>query len=257
MSIKESLHKRILRKLKEAGFRFDTNIGVGGIELDFLVYAPDGRTFAVDLKPWVKFDGFTTRAAKQSAHYRQDIGVDRAFLVMEGLDRSYPSSSVVTPERLIPALKEAMTGKGAQTRKPATGILHRPQKEIFAAMPFDSAYDDVYFVAMADAARQVGAVCRRVDQEEYSGEVVDRIRATIRTSDAVIADLSESKPNVLYEVGYAHALGKPTVHICSTPLDRLPFDVSHWNTIEYQKGQTHRLGSRIARRLQAVLKPAS
>jgi nucleoside 2-deoxyribosyltransferase len=114
----------------------------------------------------------------------------------------------------------------------------------------------VYFVAMADAARQVGAVCRRVDQEQYSGEVVGRIREMIRSSDAIIADLSESKPNVLYEVGFAHALAKPTVHICSTPLDKLPFDVSHWNTIPYQKGQTHSLGARIARRLRGVMKAA-
>ena len=29
---------------------------------------------------------------------------------------------------------------------------------------------------------------------------------------AVIVDLSEAKPNVLYEAGYAHALNKPCIH---------------------------------------------
>jgi nucleoside 2-deoxyribosyltransferase len=75
----------------------------------------------------------------------------------------------------------------------------------------------------------------------------------IKDSIAVIADLSESKPNVMYEVGYAHAMEKPTIHICSTPLKDLPFDVAHWNTIDYQQGQTHKLGRTIAQRLSSIL----
>ena len=80
-------------------------------------------------------------------------------------------------------------------------------------MPFDLQYDDVFFVAMTHAARQVGSVCRRVDQEEFTGNIVAEIKRLIRTSEVVIVDLSEAKPNVLYEAGYTHALDKPVVHI--------------------------------------------
>jgi len=69
----------------------------------------------------------------------------------------------------------------------------------------------------------------------------------------VIVDLSEAKPNVLYEAGYAHALRKPVVHICSTPLSELPFDVRNWNTIAYRRGQTALLREPLARRLKAVM----
>ncbi|MGD0173670.1 MAG: hypothetical protein ABSC61_04430, partial [Anaerolineales bacterium] len=87
----------------------------------------------------------------------------------------------------------------------------------------------------------------------FSGDIVDEIKRLIASSVAVIVDLSEAKPNVLYEAGFAHALKKPTVHISSTPLSDLPFDIRNWNTLLYQRGQTIKLQDPLARRLRAVL----
>ena len=120
-------------------------------------------------------------------------------------------------------------------------------------MPFDPKYDDAYFVAMVPAVKANNAVCKRVDQVEYAVDIVLETEALIRDAAAVIVDLSEAKPNVLYEAGYAHALSKPVVHICSTPMDELPFNVAHWNTIPYRQGQTHRLRSPLTKRLKALL----
>jgi nucleoside 2-deoxyribosyltransferase len=72
-------------------------------------------------------------------------------------------------------------------------------------------------------------------------------------SIAVFVDLSEAKPNVLYETGYAHALKKPCIHICSTSLEKLPFDVFQWKTTKYNPGQIHRLGKELAQRLKEVI----
>jgi nucleoside 2-deoxyribosyltransferase len=106
---------------------------------------------------------------------------------------------------------------------------------------------------MTYASEKVNAACKRVDQEEFSGDIVSEIIRLIKQSDAVIIDLSEGKANVMYEAGYAHALEKPVVHICSTPLDDLPFDVRNWSTIPYAKGQTTKLQDTLAKRLDAVL----
>lgn len=75
----------------------------------------------------------------------------------------------------------------------------------------------------------------------------------IRESDAVIVDPSDSRPNVLYEAGYAEALGKPTVQICSTAVTALPFDVRNRPTIAYKKGQTLRLVRLLVNQLRGVL----
>jgi hypothetical protein len=120
-------------------------------------------------------------------------------------------------------------------------------------MPFAAEYDDVFFVAMVPAAQDLNATCIRVDQEEFVGDIPSRIKKDIKRSSAVIVDLSGAKPNVLYEAGFAHALGKPTVHICSTPVKDLPFDVSHDNTLVYSTGQTYKLKEKLLNRLKAVL----
>jgi nucleoside 2-deoxyribosyltransferase len=121
-------------------------------------------------------------------------------------------------------------------------------------MPLDRGYDDTFFIAMSHASVKVNAACTRVDREEFTGDIVQEIRRLIHTSIAVIVDLSESKPNVLYEAGYAHALGKPSVHICSTPIAELPFDVRNWNTIPYHRGQTAQLRAPLTKRLTAALR---
>jgi hypothetical protein len=141
-----------------------------------------------------------------------------------------------------------------EERMPPKNIILEARKRIFAAMPLAEKYDDVYFVAMRYAADQIGAVCERIDNEEFAGDIIREIKDRIKRSIAVIGDLSESNPNVLYEVGYAQGLNIPTVHICSTPLSELPFDVKPWNTIRYNIGQTHLLKDKLVDRLKAVLK---
>ena len=141
-----------------------------------------------------------------------------------------------------------------EERVPPKVITIEVKKKIFAAMPFLEKYDDVFFVAMRYAADQLGAVCERIDTEEFTGDIIQEIKERIKTSAAVLGDLSGSNPNVLYEVGYAQGADIPTVHICSTPLSKLPFDVKPWNTIPYKIGQTHLLKDKLVTRLRAVLK---
>jgi hypothetical protein len=85
--------------------------------------------------------------------------------------------------------------------------------------------------------------------------IVPAIFSSIRRSAFIIADLSEPRPNVYYELGYAQALGKD---IITTALKntRLPFDVFdvptlYWDsqdTLEKKiKGEIIRLGQKFGR----------
>jgi nucleoside 2-deoxyribosyltransferase len=123
-------------------------------------------------------------------------------------------------------------------------------------MPFAAEFDDVFLVAMTHAAESIGATCKRVDHEDFSGDIVQEIKSLIQQSAAVIVDLTGARPNVLYELGYAEGLGKPIVNICSSPLAALPFDVRNWNVLAYTAGQTYKLREPLARRLQAVVAKA-
>lgn len=245
----KDLEKAIAERLRAAGIRFVTNKGIAGLIPDFIVYAPDGRQFIVEAKHW-DFPGLTTEASRQARSYQDAVNADGAFVVIPALKRGLPSQGVVTLDGLVPALKAELEIAGRRsTPSQTTGV----NKLVFAAMPFAPQYEDVFFVAMRSAAEQAGAVCDRVDRREFQGSVVDEIHRLIRKAVAVFVDLSESKPNVLYEAGYAHALKKPCIHICSTPVEKLPFDVAQWKTTRYRPGQTHKLTVELARRLKAML----
>jgi hypothetical protein len=245
----KSFEKQVADQLREAGLKFDTKKALAGLAPDFIVYAPDGRQFIVEVKNW-DFPGLTTEASRQARHYQDAMNVDGAFVVIPSLKRSLPSKGVVSLDGLVPALQaELETTKSRSNPPEATDV----ERLVFAAMPFAPQYEDVFFIAMRYAAEQVGAVCDRVDRREFQGNVVDEIQKLIRKSVAVFVDLSEAKPNVLYETGYAHALKKPCIHICSTPLEKLPFDVLQWKTTKYNPGQIHKLRKELAQRLKEAL----
>jgi len=65
----------------------------------------------------------------------------------------------------------------------------------------------------------------RADEIHSPGAIIEQIRVAIQQSRLCIADLSFKNPNVLYEVGIAHTLKKPTI-LLSSDLASVPFDVA-------------------------------
>jgi hypothetical protein len=124
---------------------------------------------------------------------------------------------------------------------------------IFAAMPFDPAFEDVYFVAIRGAVEDVGGTAIRVDHTMHAGDAVAATQEQLRSCRAVVADLSAGEPDVLYELGLAHALGKPCVQICGTAYQDLPFMVRNRETLLYEAGRTHLLRQKLAVYLRGVL----
>lgn len=254
------VQRQVRNLLSDAGLSFLEQPRAGGLRPDFLVTREDGSLVVLEIKTWKTTPDNVARAAHQAELYRSATGADRAFVVFPDLPSTGAVEGVVDLRTLASAFQVEPTPTGhysgaARDLKSLSPAGRRPRRRdrVFCAMPFSADYDDVYFVAMTHAAKSANATCERIDKEEFVGDIVAEILKRIRASVAVIADLSEARPNVLYEVGYVHALGRPIVHISSTPIKDLPFDVSHWNTIKYEKGQTTRLKSGLAKRLRAVL----
>lgn len=104
-------------------------------------------------------------------------------------------------------------------------------------MPFDKTFDDVYQIGIKEACSAAGAYCERVDEQIFHERILDRIYNQVAKADLIIADMSGRNPNVFYEVGYAHALGKATILI-TQHADDIPFDLKHFPHIVYEHSLT-------------------
>ncbi len=101
----------------------------------------------------------------------------------------------------------------------------------FVAMPFRDELNDVHGTIM-DVLSELGIQALRMDDNHQAGDIPNEIRHHLRHNSFLIADLSYINPNVMYELGFAQALGKPTLLLCQDT-KQLPEFVSRFRAIQY------------------------
>lgn len=75
---------------------------------------------------------------------------------------------------------------------------------------------------------------QRSDLISSTNKITDEIIGGLTNSELVIVDLSTHNPNVFYELGYRHALERPTITMINKD-ENIPFDVSAYLTIYYSE----------------------
>ncbi|MHC5537595.1 hypothetical protein ACYOEI_05115 [Singulisphaera rosea] len=131
----------------------------------------------------------------------------------------------------------------------------RPKPYVFVLMPFKAAFNDIYKLGIKEACKGAGAYCERVDEQVHEGTILDRIYNQINKADLIVADLTESNPNVFYETGYAHALGKPTILLIQEA-DKIPFDLKQYPFLIYE-GNIEKLKNQLRSRVKRHLEEKS
>jgi nucleoside 2-deoxyribosyltransferase len=107
-----------------------------------------------------------------------------------------------------------------------------PKETCFLAIPFSKELDPLSDLIMK-AANKNGLLTIRTDQIQNDLTFTADFMHQIRSAKVVVAVLSpepgssKANANVLYEVGCAHALGKPTVLLTSDPVS-VPSDIAHF-----------------------------
>lgn len=102
---------------------------------------------------------------------------------------------------------------------------------ISVMMPFNSTFDNVYS-AISGAATDAQFACNRVDDIWNHSTVIQDVFSLIFQSYIVVCDFSGKNPNVFYEAGIAHTLGKHVVPITQSEQD-IPFDLQHHRYAKY------------------------
>ena len=102
---------------------------------------------------------------------------------------------------------------------------------IFVVMQFGEPYDSLYTEVIQPVADKLGFAALRADDVFRPGVILQDIIRGIVESDVIVADIGPSNPNVFYELGYAHALQKPTILLANRQIEKLPFDISGYRVI--------------------------
>lgn len=117
--------------------------------------------------------------------------------------------------------------------------------------PFDELFEDV-----------IRPVCAEMDIEAYRasdiyrpGVIIQDIIQGLAESQVVIAEITPANPNVFYELGYSHALHKPTILLANrAELSELPFDLRGFRVVFYDdtiRGKSS-VESDLRRHLRAI-----
>lgn len=119
-------------------------------------------------------------------------------------------------------------------------------------MPFSMEFDSIY-KAIKQSCTDCGLRCLRADDIWEESTIVQDIFNLIFRAQVIVVDFSGKNPNVMYETGIAHTLGKHVVPISQTLAD-VPFDMRHHRVLQYLPNTEglEKLSSKLADKLKQV-----
>jgi hypothetical protein len=120
----------------------------------------------------------------------------------------------------------------------ATPLFGEPYKstylpDLFMLMPFSRELKPVFEDHVKKVAANLGLSAGRADDFFSKGSIMQDVWSAIYYAKVIVADCTKRNPNVFYEIGIAHTLGKDTILI-SQALKDIPFDLRHLRTIIYE-----------------------
>jgi Nucleoside 2-deoxyribosyltransferase len=131
---------------------------------------------------------------------------------------------------------------------------------VFIVMPFETDWsanvkEAIDYACSNAAALLAGLRWQRADDITEPGRITDQIISAIERSDLLIADITGSNPNVLFELGYADALNKPII-VLNQDVAATPFDIKDWRQIIYKPDDLGRLTGLLGDFLAGSLRTA-
>lgn len=103
--------------------------------------------------------------------------------------------------------------------------------------PFSEPFNTIYKNHVKIAVESQNHSIFRVDEIFGKDSILDKIWYYICSSELVLADVTGRNPNVMYVLGMAHTIGKPTL-IISQRIEDVSFDLRHYQYIIYEYTQS-------------------
>lgn len=164
----------------------------------------------------------------------------------EVMDRVYSARAAHAHGWSLQQIPASIDGEAPVEQQP---VKRNTAFVLMAIDPSRAELEDVYN-AIKEACREFGITAYRADEIEHQDRITDIVLKEIATCEYLIADLSDERPNVYYEVGYAHALNKKPILYRRTNT-RVHFDLYVHNVPEYKN--TTELRKLLRQRFEAIL----
>ena len=127
------------------------------------------------------------------------------------------------------------------------------EKLISVMMPFNSAYRGTYD-AIKRVADHMNLECLRADDIWSNSTFFQDIFDLIYCARIIIVDFSDRNPNVMYETGIAHTLGKTVIPITQN-LSDIPSDLLHHRALKYLANDEgyRNLSNELYKRIKTIM----
>ena len=144
--------------------------------------------------------------------------------------KKYLTSEIMVSERELKIVRINPIFKGRD--------FYVEDNSCFVLMPFTTEYHlkEVYEDNIQTTVHNCGMTCLRADDILNNDAIIEDIWGQINKAKVIIADLTGKNPNVFYELGIAHTIGKEVIMI-SQNIDDVPFDLRYLRVIVYETTQ--------------------
>ena len=120
-------------------------------------------------------------------------------------------------------------------------------------MPFNTEFNDTY-EAIKKVTDHMSLECLRADDIWDNSTFMQDIFDLIYCAKIIVVDFTGRNPNVLYETGIAHTLGKTVIPITQS-LDDIPSDLGHHRALKYLPNNQgyQNLSTELNKRIRGII----
>jgi len=149
----------------------------------------------------------------------------RALRELKAFDyvEKYPSSGDFDTQQFLTIVTKA--AEEAQRK--------RQEPFVFTLMPFTADFFEIHRELKEAIEETFALTCKKADDFFEPRRLMDDIERCIKTAELVIADLTSRNPNVFYEVGMCHGLGR-TALLLTQKIEDVPPDLQDVRHIMYE-----------------------
>lgn len=131
--------------------------------------------------------------------------------------------------------KKSTVGKKAAKRlSKKTGAKSETKGTCFVMMPFREPFETYYKLIFEPAIIKANLEPIRVVDLFRPSAIVGDLWQMIQDAKVLLAELTTKNANVFYELGLAHAIGKPVILVCES-MEDVPFDLQQLRVLLYNK----------------------